>query len=99
MSVDTEQSETLRSRCAACAATFSPDALKRASLPSLLALSAVVGLSEPDDPNPISWCALTDRNWYCPACRSRVQRRRGAGLVILGLILPLLAHFLVRWLM
>jgi len=97
MSDKPAQPDPLPTRCDACGSPFAAIDLKRASLPWLNAFAAV-GISDPEDVDPIPWNLLTDDNWYCPSCRCWVNLRRGVGTVILIVPLLLLAVILFQWL-
>ncbi len=65
-------------------------------MPTMFAL-AVVGNTDPDDPNPTAWSKLSDANLYCQSCRFRINARRAIG-AILVLAVPFLVVFLYCWL-
>ena len=47
-------------------------------------------LAEPED--------LIDRQLYCPACRWRVNLKRGLWLATCSVAIPVLAHWMLGWL-
>lgn len=87
--------------CDQCGHVFDAACLKQASMPSARALAAVddglafdepqmYPLAEPED--------QIDRQLYCPACRWRVNLKRGLLLVMWCVAIPVLAHLMLGWL-
>lgn len=69
-------------RCRRCLGVFPWPELKRASVPTLLAV-LIAGSVEADDSDPPDFSEPIDRSWYCSNCRPRVNRRRLAGLLLI----------------
>jgi hypothetical protein len=55
-----------------------------------------VGISDVDDPEPLTVAAFLDRRRYCPACRFRVNARRAAACVMAIAVLAALVYLVVR---
>lgn len=87
--------------CDACSREVQSDLLKQASMPSGAAIAAVD--DHFDFEEPAIWLQSTpddliDRQLYCPACRWRVNLKRGLLIAVWCVAMPVLARMLLDWL-
>jgi hypothetical protein len=83
------------SRCDYCGAEASAAQLGRVSLPTPVALAAY--MIWPRQLRGVADHDFSDRSWYCPDCRRRVQLRRVFAYVMIVAVPLVLARIVMPW--